>query len=133
MFNKKIISKEIVTLKNGGKVYFNELTHGILSKVSSKSTISSGRMNNALFLYLMEQELVRLSKRKINNLCISDGKIIRKKVREILKKEGILSEDTPTDTNANMNKKFNPEEVNWFNEKHKEQQDKLKEYARKKR
>ena len=116
MFNRKPLSKETVKLKNGEIVLFYELTHGILNKVTNKSTFNESKINNSVFLTLMEYELVKLSKRRLFNLPLSDGKLIRKKIREILKKEDILSEDRQ---NPQEDKAFSPEDAKWFDNAYK--------------
>jgi hypothetical protein len=111
MFDKKPISEDFVVLNNKDKIYFYELTKGILDKVTNKSTIFGNKINNSKFISLMEKELLKYPNRKIKNLPLVDHDKIRKKTREILKRHKILT----VETEQKNPKKFADEDISWFN------------------
>jgi hypothetical protein len=109
MFNKKPISSEFVVLSNKKKVLFYELTRGILNKVTNKTT-KNNLINTNEFIYLMETELTKLSQRELFNLPLKDGNIIRDKIREILKKNDLLT----IEAEEKKPELFDKRDIEWF-------------------
>lgn len=112
-FKKKRLSEDFVELTIG-KVYFKEITNGMLNKISTISYIN-GEINNSLFFQLFEYEIVDLTKKQIDNLIIPDGNKVREKLKEILYRYDILikEEKIVEKEEANL---FSERDVKWFNE-----------------
>jgi len=111
MFNRKPMSGDFVRLNSGKRVLFYELTNGIVNKVMARATYRGTNLNNPLFFQLMDYELVKLSKRQLDNLPISDGNIVREKVREILTRHKILVEDKEPSPEK---KPFSQSDIKWL-------------------
>lgn len=105
-FFKPKLSKDYVNL-SVGKVYFKELTNGIVNKVTTASTIGNNVINNNLYFQLMEYQLINLSKRQLDNLPIRDGDIVRKKVKEILLRNNLILKEEAENI-------FTKQDTEWF-------------------
>ena len=107
---KAPISKEYLDLSIG-RVYFREITNGIVNKVTSRATIANNVINNNLYFQLMEYGLVDLSRRKLDNLPLRDANLIREKVKQILLRNNLVKEEVATPSDNVFSKK----DVDWFN------------------
>jgi len=110
MFRKKVY-KDFVEL-SVGKAYYKPIINKILTKVEVMAT-QGNVLNNALYYLLMEREIVVLSKKKYDNLTMSDSQKLRAKTREILLRDNIVSEEIsePIEKDANL---FSKEDTEWF-------------------
>lgn len=100
MFRKKL-SSDYADLTIG-RVYYKELTNGLVSKATKNSTIYGDVMNNEMFFSIIEQGLISLSKKKLRNLTVQDGNKVRNKIKEILTRHGLMSSE------------FSKEDSEWF-------------------
>lgn len=106
-FNKKRKSDISITLSSGEKLVLYELTNKIVRKADSMSFTVNG-CNYAIFYSVIENELLPLSQKQIDNLSIKDSNIIRTKIKSLLVKEGLIT------IKENAQKDFDEDEVNWF-------------------
>lgn len=112
MFSSKRKSKEYVELSIG-KIYFYELTKKIVDKVERQAIATENVFSIAKYLQVMEQELAALSKRKLDNLSLSDANKLRKKVREILIEQELLVEEKPKEVNP-ITSAIHKEDIEWL-------------------
>ena len=75
-----------------GKVYFRDLTKGAIQRCDIQATLYSSVMNDALWFNLLEHELVVLNRGELNLLGVKDGDKVRVKLKEILKRYGLIDE-----------------------------------------
>jgi len=77
-------------------------------------------VNNARFLNYCERKMTQIHFWKWGSLTIADGNKLRDKIKSMLKKDGVISEEkkqiepTSGDT-ANLNKQINHQDQQWFN------------------
>jgi hypothetical protein len=109
MFKKKVY-EDFVDL-SVGKVYFKPIINKILIKVEVLAT-QRNLLNNALYYLLMEREIVVLSKRRYNNLTMADSNKLRLKTKEILLRDGVVTEEIiKPQEDANL---FSKQDAQWF-------------------
>lgn len=101
-----------------GRCYFKPLNNGTLKKAYIVGTIAGNVLNNASFLHYLERKLLKLSTRKIRRLTVQDGLKVTSKIKEILIRHGIWSEEVTEEKKPNKKEKteFTPEEEEFFNE-----------------
>lgn len=92
MFFKKKEYTDFVDISIG-RVYIKPITHGIKNKIYTQSTMFGNTINNSLFFSLCEYNLLKLSRKKIDNLSIPDGNKVREKIKELLIRYNILEEE----------------------------------------
>lgn len=129
-FNKKRLSKEYVDLSIG-RVYFYELTNGIRNKVYKKSVLNENLANKPKFFNLFEKELIPLNKRKISNLSIKDGDLLRSKVRDILIDNNIILKKEKVKKESDVADIFSKKDIEWFNNTLNKQMSTIKNRGRK--
>ena len=113
MFRKRLTS-DFVEL-SVGRVYFKEITHGLLNKITRKSTIIGNTLNSALFLEMFEYALVDLSNRKIRQLNLIDGDKLRSKIKEILLRHNIINPEVKQVQEEKPKPSiFSHQDVEWF-------------------
>jgi len=123
MFWKKVYS-DFVDL-TVGRVYIKPLTNGIINTVNSRATIFNNVLNNNLYFQLMEYKLVNLSRRKINKLTPDDGLKLRNKIKEILKRHGLITEEKQQNQEEPQDL-WKKRDVEWFQNQQTEQLNKIK-------
>ena len=89
---KPEINKEDYVDLTIGRVYFRIVTKGAVQRSDIQATIYKDVMNDALWMSLMELELVDLPFGQLNNLLLSDGDKVRDKLKEILQRHGLITE-----------------------------------------
>ena len=68
----------------------------------------------ALYYLLMERSIVVISRRKYDNLTIADSNKLRAKTKEILIREGIITEDDFQPKEGNDADLFSKQDTEWF-------------------
>jgi len=86
------VSKEDFVDLSVGRVYFRILTKGAIQWCDIGATIYKDVMNDALWMSLMEHELLVLNAGEINNLDSADANKVRNKLKELLKRYGLITE-----------------------------------------
>lgn len=116
MFKKKVYS-DFVELSIG-KVYIRPLTNKVLNRALSRSTVIKAGVNNAVFLDYCERKMTQLRFWQWGSLTIKDGNVLREKIKELLKEDGIIKEEVKTiekDSDvADLNKVISPQDQQWF-------------------
>jgi hypothetical protein len=93
MFWKTKLSEDFVELPQG-KVYFKELTNGIVNECMTLASLKGGAVNNNHFYRCLEYKLLNLSNKKINALTPRQGNKVREKLKEILLRHEVITEDS---------------------------------------
>ena len=112
MFRKKTYT-DYVDLSIG-RVYIKPLYNGLVNKATINSTIVKDNLNSALFFYIIELGLTCLSRKKIAKLTVVDGDKLRNRIRDVLIRHGILTENKK----ENKSKISDDEEEKVFNEQY---------------
>jgi ribosomal protein L19E len=116
MFKKKVYS-DFVELSIG-KVYIKPLTNKVLNRALSRSTVIKAGVNNAVFLDYCERKMTQLRFWQWGSLTIKDGNVLREKIKELLKEDGIIKEEVKTIEKesdvADLNKVISPQDQQWF-------------------
>lgn len=125
MFKKKYEDFVDISI---GRIYFKPITIEIYNKCYKLSSLNyKGKIliNNAFLFEKFEENLLCLSKRKYKQLLIKDGLKIRKKLKEILLRENLITEpkvydednvDLSIDNIKKIKKEFSQQDKKWFNE-----------------
>ena len=95
-----------------GKVRLFTLTKRVIDKAYAKANVGGDIIHNAVFMQVIEEELVDLPKRKWDDLTLKEWSTIRMTVRTMLNKENILQ--FPAQEEDKQPNMFSQEEVNWF-------------------
>jgi hypothetical protein len=101
-----------------GRIWFKTLTHDIVTRVTIKSTIVKDIINSAVYMFEMEKELLILPKSDYMKLSVKDGEKVQDKIREILKRHGLIEEKV-IDNNLSEQDKV------WFEETQQKQMEKV--------
>ena len=111
---KEEYSADIVELSIG-VVKFKEIKYGLINQAMSKSTIYGSLVNNNIFFQEFEYNITSLTKKEIDNLTPKDGEKLRNKVKEILKRYGLVKEEPKKiQSESDTVDLFAPSDVEWF-------------------
>lgn len=106
-FKNKKLSHYFVNLSIG-KIFFKELTNGLIINARVFSERQDGSLSNELYISYIEKHLIDLKNKKYVGLSPLDGEIIRKQLLVILKDNNLIIEEENVE-------QFTEEEKKWFN------------------
>jgi len=99
----------------GKKVYLKPINNGMFNRARIKSALNDKIFSNAIFYTEMEKEITGFSQKKLDNLSLSAGRLLRQKVIAILKKEGLVKEEIkPEVIKEDKADIFSKQDVEWF-------------------
>jgi len=123
---KPEINKEDYVDLTIGRVYFRIVTKGAVQRSDIQATIYKDVMNDALWMSLMELELVDLPFGQLNNLLLSDGDKVRDKLKEILQRHGLITEQEIEPTTG-----ITAEEAAWLRQTEMQQKQVINDWVKK--
>lgn len=96
-----------------GRIDILMVTKRITDKAFAKANIGGDVIKNSVFFEEIEKQIVDFPRRKWDDLTIKDWDEIRKAVRTLLLKEGVLNLNIPEEEHKDPNI-FSIEEEQWF-------------------
>lgn len=110
---KEELSADFVELSIG-VIYFKPISYGLINSAISNSTLYGSVINNNLFFTYIEYHATTLNEDEIKKLTPQDGEKLRLKLKNILKRYGVVKEEAKKD-NDKVDL-FSKNDVEWFND-----------------